>query len=418
MSAAVAMAGGLRLALVSFEFPPALAIGGIGTYSAQAARMLAAAGAEVEVFCAGAEPPEGEPWAAPGLTIRRLPCDSRAAFRGALGPVLAERHRQAPFAVIESPELAAEAAEAWELCPGAALVVRLHTPTELLAELGWEPPSAVTRLRMVLGGLRRGRWVWARPPAPSAEAELERRFCAAAQLVVAPSQAIADLCGRRWALPPSQLQVVPNVFHPSPALLAMAPPRQLTTVGFLGRLETRKGIFDLAEAMARLLPRHPDLRLRLIGPSWPTARGEAGPWLQRLLRPWQDRVTLVGPVAADAVAAELARCDAVVLPSHWENFPNACWEAMAAARMVVGSAAGGMAEVIRDGEDGLLVPPRRPSAIVAALERLLASPAAAAAMALAARRRILDRLGDDTVLPLQLQAYRRAMARHQGAGAP
>jgi glycosyltransferase involved in cell wall biosynthesis len=108
----------------------------------------------------------------------------------------------------------------------------------------------------------------------------------------------------------------------------------------------------------------------------------------------------------------------VVLPSHWENFPNACWEAMAAARMVVGSRAGGMAEVIRDGQDGLLVPPRRPRAIVAALERLLASPEAAAAMARSARQRILDRLGEGQVLPLQLQAYQRAMAQRPGQGAP
>jgi len=412
------VAAGLRLALVSYEFPPALVIGGIGTYSAQAARMLAAAGAEVEVFCAGTPPAEGEPWAAPGLVIHRLSCDSRVAFRTALAPVLAARHRLAPFAVIESPELAAEAAEAWGLCPGAALVVRLHTPTELLNELGWEAPSATTRLRMLLGGLRRGRLVWARPPVPTAEVDLERRFCTAAALVVAPSQAIADLCGRRWALPAGRLQVVPNVFRPAPALLALAPPRQLTTVGFLGRLETRKGIFDLAEAMVRLLPRHPRLRLRLIGPSWPTARGDAQQRLQRRLRPWSDRVTLAGPVAPEAVAAELARCDAVVLPSHWENFPNACWEAMAAARMVVGSRAGGMAEVIRDGQDGLLVPPRRPQAIVAALERLLASPEAAVAMARSARQRILDRLGEGQVLPLQLQAYQRAMAQRPGQGAP
>ena len=69
-------------------------------------------------------------------------------------------------------------------------------------------------------------------------------------------------------------------------------------------------------------------------------------------------------------------------------------------------------------QDGLLVPPRRPRAIAAALERLLASPGAAAAMACSARQRILDRLGDDQVLPLQLQAYRRAMALGPGQGAP
>ena len=114
-------AAGLRLALVSYEFPPALVIGGIGTYSAQAARMLAGAGAQVEVFCAGVASAEGEPWAMPGLVIHRLPCESREAFRTVLAPVLAERHRRAPFAVIESPELAAEAAEAWELCPGAEI---------------------------------------------------------------------------------------------------------------------------------------------------------------------------------------------------------------------------------------------------------------------------------------------------------
>jgi glycosyltransferase involved in cell wall biosynthesis len=86
---------------------------------------------------------------------------------------------------------------------------------------------------------------------------------------------------------------------------------------------------------------------------------------------------------------------------------------MAAARAVVGSASGGMAEIIEHAQTGLLVPHRDPAAIAMALINLLSSPDKCAQFGLAARDSIAVRFAPETILPLQLAAYDRAIANAQ-----
>jgi glycosyltransferase involved in cell wall biosynthesis len=84
---------------------------------------------------------------------------------------------------------------------------------------------------------------------------------------------------------------------------------------------------------------------------------------------------------------------------------------MAAGRIVIGSSAGGMAEVIEHGVSGLLVSPRSPKEITEAVLALASDPAWARSLAAAGRQRVLDLLSPQRVLPLQLASYQRAMAR-------
>jgi glycosyltransferase involved in cell wall biosynthesis len=67
----------------------------------------------------------------------------------------------------------------------------------------------------------------------------------------------------------------------------------------------------------------------------------------------------------------LAALDIVAMPSRWEGLPMALLEAMAMSRAIVATRVAGIPEVIRDGENGLLVPPADPPALAAALDRLL-----------------------------------------------
>ena len=410
----------MRVALVSFEFPPAVAIGGIGTYAWNAARMLAAAGHQVEVFAAGCTPSGShkEPAAAHGVRVHRIAAADRASFRKALVQPFLTRHHDAPFDVLESPEIGAEAAELTRRLPHLPVVVKLHTSSHLLARLGGERPLWRKQLRYAAGALRRGRLAWLASPQADAEQVLERQFTGQAHAIAAPSTAIASTVQRDWGVDAAGCDVFPLPFAPDPALLELPVPRQLDTIGFIGRLETRKGIFELAQAVLPLLGRHPSLQLRWIGPSWPTERGDSRSWLERFLAPVIDQVVFTGPVAPDAIAQELAHCGAVVLPSRWESFGLVCAESMAAARLVIGSAAGGMAEMIEPGVSGYLVPPRSPRAIRRVLQRLLERPACMAPIAAAARERILQLLDPQRVLPLQLASYRRAIERAQLGGAP
>jgi len=129
-----------------------------------------------------------------------------------------------------------------------------------------------------------------------------------------------------------------------------------------------------------------------------------------------DSVEFTGKVSLDDIPHYLAQTDICVFPSLWENFPNVCLEAMAAGRGVVGSSAGGMAEMLDQGNAGLLVPPEDATAIASAIIELLDQPNLRMKLGAEARERVtteysLERLGD-----LIEQSYQRAIQRPKQLG--
>lgn len=399
----------MRLAFISFEYPPAVAIGGIGTYVWEASRMLAQSGVFVEVFAAGILGPE--PANTFGVLVHRTPCFDRYAFRDAVLPQFAARHQEAPFDLIESPEISAEGACIAKRFPELTVVVKLHTPSYLCGLIGEDPPTPLDRLRFRLGALRRGRWQGLPVQPYVRAADPDYLFTHQAHAIDAPSQAIADRLKADWDLDDQLISVFPLPFSPQPDLLALPVPRKIRTLGFLGRLEARKGVVELARALPAILRAHPKLSVRFIGPSWPYRRSDMESWIRRHCRSFLDRITFVGGVAKGDLVEQLGLCDVLLLPSRWENFPFACWEAMASGRIVIGSSAGGMAEVIEHGVSGLLIPSRSPDAITAAVLSLVEHPELVDQLGAAGRRRVLEHLAPERILPLQLASYERAIAR-------
>jgi glycosyltransferase involved in cell wall biosynthesis len=101
-----------------------------------------------------------------------------------------------------------------------------------------------------------------------------------------------------------------------------------------------------------------------------------------------DRFALLG--RRDDVPAVLSAGDVFVLASDYEGLPVALMEAAAVGLPVVATAVGGVPEVVTDGVEGVLVPPKDPLALADAIERLVTDEALRARLAAAARRR-----GDD-----------------------
>ena len=123
---------------------------------------------------------------------------------------------------------------------------------------------------------------------------------------------------------------------------------------------------DLLVAVALLAPRFPALRLVLAG------SGDLAAWRRAAReRGIGDRVELTGWLDAGAREAHLARAAVFCLPSHAEGLPMALLEAMAMGRAVVASRVGGIPEAVREGDNGLLVPPHDAPALAAALARVL-----------------------------------------------
>ena len=139
---------------------------------------------------------------------------------------------------------------------------------------------------------------------------------------------------------------------------------------FIGRLSAPKGLFDLYDAIPRVLAKHPNARFVLVGVAEndarePIVRAEAE---KRGITP---RVVFRGNLEGREKAAAYATSLMIVVPSWTEAFPLVIPEAMAAGLPVISTAVGAIPDFIKDGEDGLLVPPRNPEALAAAIVRLL-----------------------------------------------
>lgn len=226
-----------------------------------------------------------------------------------------------------------------------------------------------------------------------------RHTLEASSRVIALSGGLANVV-REFA-PRARVEVVPNAVplpQPAPAVALAEPGRIL----FLGRLEAQKGVGELLDAAARLAPRFPRLRLVLGGEG-------SHDWVRRRAAELgiADRIELPGWLDAGARDGELARCWLFCLPSHAEGLPMAMLEAMAAARPVLASRVGAVPEAVRDGVDGLLVPPCDAGALAAALACLLGDPALHARLAQAARMRIEREYSTEVVCGRLAALYRQ-----------
>ena len=81
-----------------------------------------------------------------------------------------------------------------------------------------------------------------------------------------------------------------------------------------------------------------------------------------------------GPLPRAEVLGLLRAADAAILTSAWENFPHGVVEALAVGTPVIATRTGGVAEVVVDGENGLLVEPGDAAAFAAAVRRYLGDP--------------------------------------------
>ena len=173
-------------------------------------------------------------------------------------------------------------------------------------------------------------------------------------------------------------------FH---AALPAIPPSPARLV-CVGRLCEQKGQLLLLDALARIVRKGIPIELVLAGD------GEMRPEVEALIGSLglRDRVRITGWIDSAQVRDELLAARALVLPSFAEGLPVVIMEAMALRRPVISTFVGGIAELVRQGEDGWIVPAGDVDALAAAIEGCLATPAARLAeIGEGARARVLER---------------------------
>jgi glycosyltransferase involved in cell wall biosynthesis len=176
-----------------------------------------------------------------------------------------------------------------------------------------------------------------------------------------------DYLINRLRCPPSRITRIYPAANP---LYAQAAQRRdytrCTRLLFAGTWIARKGTVELAQAFTRLAQLHPALKLVVLGGGVPTETMQAA--FPVALR---SRVECVNTATEAENAAAFAAADIYLLPSRFEGTPLTLIEAMMSGLPIVTTATCGMKDVIRDGENGLLIPVRSPDAIVETVEWLL-----------------------------------------------
>jgi glycogen(starch) synthase len=124
-------------------------------------------------------------------------------------------------------------------------------------------------------------------------------------------------------------------------------------------------------------------------------------------------VDFVGHLPDRALVACLAAADVVVLPSRYEPFGIVALEAAAAGAPLVASTAGGLAELVIDGETGLSITPGDVAGIATAVTEVLADPAAAARRARAAKSRLATEFNWEGIASATAAVYQSATIRER-----
>jgi glycosyltransferase involved in cell wall biosynthesis len=174
------------------------------------------------------------------------------------------------------------------------------------------------------------------------------------------------------------------------------PPRLLC----IGRLIPIKGHLVLLRAFAQALQEVPDLELRIAG------RGPLHPALRAIIDELGlgSGVRLLGQVSPIQTAIE--HVGVVVVPSLGEGFGMVALEAMERARPVIASAVGGLVDIVRDGQTGILVPPGEVEPLAQAIVDLVSDPDRAARLGAAGREHALDWFQDERSLERTELLYR------------
>lgn len=399
----------MKIALLSFEYPPETGFGGIGTYTWYQARALVKLGHEVHVLAGATQPKQLSYSEHDGVSVFRFRDSSRLMWgvqqvekfrlwwtknrlENALSMYSGLRQllREHRYDLVEMPECGAEGMLINHLVRVPTLI-KFHSPSRLIMQFYDVRRADVTCCSF-----------------------LEQLGIRGAGLFSSCSQFLADEAREKLGLR-RPIRVIPNgidleLFDAGEAVdfrKMHGIPADRPMIFFSGRMERRKGIHLCKEIVASLLERHEAAFVFAGQDLFDYMQGELLPYWNSLSM--RGSVHYLGKLNLRDVRSCLRQTDIFLLPSLWENCPYSCLEAMASRCAIVGSNQGGVPELIRDGENGLLAPAEDVPAFIACLERLLVDRALRERLGAAARRTVEESFTDVAIARRSVDYYRECL---------
>ncbi|MGH9045426.1 MAG: glycosyltransferase, partial [Acidimicrobiales bacterium] len=361
----------LNLCFVSREYPPA-AVNGIGRVVSELARALGARGHEVHVLTEGSAyntvDLEDDVWVHRVATKPHPAPDAILVpkalwdYSASVAQEVSRIHQMRPVDLLQAPNWDSEGVAL--LCDGRfPVVLGLYTPLATVTTFdGPLSKAAQDHDQEILALLELERLSYLKAPyflacGPSIVAEIESSYGV--------------------TLPQERVGLVPHGLADRSAEVVPIHWDNKIEVLFVGRLEDRKGIDTLLQAIPMVLSANPGVGFTIVGEDTrPMSDGLTHRQAFERSAAWEGvkgSVRFLGRVQDDELYGHYAGCDMFVAPSRYESFGLILIEAMMFAKPVIASAVGGMAEIVRDQQSGLLVAAGDPWALASAISTLAQS---------------------------------------------
>jgi hypothetical protein len=404
----------LNICLVSREYPQETGWGGIGTYTHQLAHGLARNGHNVRVIALSLD--GNNEYMDGNVYVHRI--SHRILFLKK-GPLLEFAVRleysyqlyknlkalidRYDIDIVEAPNFFAEGI-VYSLFKRVPLVTRLHSPfSEVINAYGWKN-TFDRRLSCFL----------------------EDVSIMHSDLITCSTKACAKNMAQHLGINFKKIRIIPlGVKVPEPGnykTTSNFPSNGRLNVLFIGRLERRKGVHILMQAIPLVLKEFPQAHFTLIGRDTflnsryssfdgPKENSFKGSLLNDFPQGYRDKVDFLGFVKSEELPKYLGSCDLFVAPSLYETFGFIYIEAMSYERPVVASRIGSVSEVVIDGKNGLLVTPGDPSALAEAIAYLLRNRSIREEMGRAGREYVEKNFTQEIMVENTLMAYREVLNR-------
>lgn len=357
----------MRIAFISYEYPPDTSGGGIGTYVYQVSTLLEK-DHHVFVFCGTCR--DNYQYREGKRMIFRIKSLSKEDFRKSIVDFFCKKNLIYQFDLVEGPDYGADAYFVKLALPQLPYVVKLHTPSFLIKlysnyyyQYVW-PKMFFRRTKCVLkkivnqSSLRKNTF----------EEDIEFRNVNLADLLISPSNALSRRVKGDWKIN-RDIRIVINPYISSRSLLEIPLCYHHRRITFIGKLSILKGLIDTELAISMILSRFPDLKFRFIGmDSFSPLEGTSmKEYILKRNKKWCKNIEFTGKVPIDEIPHYLRETDIVICNSLWENFPNVILESMSAGRIVIATKVGGIPEIIKHKKNGLLIKPRSPRQLFRAI---------------------------------------------------
>ena len=372
----------LKIVLVSQEYPPETARGGIGSQTYAKAHGLVNLGHEVFVISRSTNTRRNETKNGQ-LTVIRIPGMEHQipdmteivqwiTHSAVVAAEIETLHERVQLDIIDFPEWAAEGytyllnRTAWNTVPS---VIQLHGSLAMFSNvMNWPETNSIFY---------------------EVGTHMESTCTKLADAVYTSSKCSADWVDRYYNsgktdIPVIHLGVDTTLFKPQ-----QVPKNEYPTIIFVGKIVPNKGINELVEASIEVVKKFPDLKLRIIG------TGE-----QKLISNLESKATdsgagnlleFAGYIHKEDLPEELSKAHVFALPSYYEGGPGFVFlEAMACGLPVIGCSGSGVEEIVVSGETGILVPPKNIQALQEAIEKILGGSNLSEVMAANARNYVLE----------------------------